>query len=205
GEHPGNDAAGRSFAARRTAAYRAYYEHMPLPSSMRPGSNGMRIHTQLDWGNLASFFVLDDRQYRDFQACRQPGTRGAPVVEAAGCADLGSPTRSMLGAAQEQWLDGALGGSRARWNLLAQQTLMAQLDRKPGAAREFWTDGWDGYPAARQRLLGAIQSRKLPNPVVLGGDVHMHWAADLRPDFDDPKSPVVASEFCGTSVTSQGA
>jgi len=82
---------------------------------------------------------------------------------------------------------------------------MAQLDRKPGAAREFWTDGWDGYPAARQRLLGAIQSRKLPNPVVLGGDVHMHWAADLRPDFDDPKSPVVASEFCGTSVTSQGA
>ncbi len=90
------------------------------------------------------------------------------------------------------------------WNILAQQTLMAQLDRKLGPGRQFWTDGWDGYPAARRRLLEFVGSRKISNPVVIGGDVHMHWVADLKRDFDDDKSPVVASEFCGTSISSQG-
>jgi len=32
----------------------------------------------------------------------------------------------------------------------------------------------------------------------------MHYVADLKPDFDDEKSPVVASEFCGTSITALG-
>jgi alkaline phosphatase D len=86
-----------------------------------------------------------------------------------------------------------------------QQTLMAQLDRKAGEGQNFWTDGWDGYPAARRKLLESMTATRLANPVVIGGDVHMHWVADLKPDFDDAKSPVVASEFCGTSITSQGA
>ncbi|MGH8765210.1 MAG: alkaline phosphatase D family protein [Burkholderiales bacterium] len=202
-EYQGSDAAGRSFAARRTAAYRAYYEHLPLPSSMRPGVGGMRIYTQLDWGSLARFFVLDDRQYRAFQACREPGTRGAPVVEAGVCAELVDPSRSMLGPEQEKWLEGALGGSKARWNLLAQQTPMAQFDQKPGPGRTAWTDGWDGYPVARKRLLDFIASNKIQNPVVLGGDVHSFNVNDLKADFDDPTSATVASEFVGTSITSQ--
>jgi alkaline phosphatase D len=39
---------------------------------------------------------------------------------------------------------------------------------------------------------------------VIGGDVHCAWVTDLKADFDDAKSPVVATEFCGTSITSQG-
>jgi len=203
GEHPGSDAPDQSFAARRAAAYRAYYEHMPLPERMRPGAGGMRIYTQLDWGGLASFFVLDDRQYRAFQACRQPGSRGAPVVEVGECAELDDPARSMLGREQEKWLEGALVGSRARWNLLAQQTPMAQFDQKPGPGRRAWTDGWDGYPAARKRLLDFVHTNKIRNPVMLGGDVHAFNVNDLKLDFDDPASPVVASEFVSTSITSQ--
>jgi len=203
GEHQGSEAAGRSFAARRTAAYRAYYEHMPLPASMRPGPNGMRIYTQLDWGGLASFFVLDDRQYRAFQACRQPGSRGSPVVEVGECAELGDPARTMLGLVQEQWLEGALAGSKARWNLLTQQTPMAQFDQQPGPGRRAWTDGWDGYPAARQRILEFLHLKRIQNPVVIGGDVHAFNVNDLKLDFDDPASPTVASEFVGTSITSQ--
>ena len=38
---------------------------------------------------------------------------------------------------------------------------------------------------------------------MIGGDVHHHAVADLKLDFDDPRAPVVASEFCGTSITSQ--
>jgi alkaline phosphatase D len=35
--------------------------------------------------------------------------------------------------------------------------------------------------------------------------VHSFWVTDLKPDFDDPKSPVVATEIVGTSITSQSA
>src|SRR5262249_50192640 len=95
-------------------------------------------------------------------------------------------------------------GSGARWNVLAQQTLMAQMGGGQGASRKFWTDGWDGYPAARKRLLDFLAARRPSNPLVIGGDVHATYVADLKPDFDDPRSPVVASEICGTSITSQG-
>jgi alkaline phosphatase D len=191
------------FLARRAAAYRAYYEHMPLPERMRPGDGGMRIYTELDWGGLARFCILDDRQYRAFQACRQEGTRSAPVVDPEECAELFDPSRTMLGATQERWLEGALTASRTRWNVLAQQTPMSQFDQKPGPGRRAWTDGWDGYPAARRKLLGFIAQNRIANPVAIGGDVHSFNVNDLKLDFDDPASPVVASEFVGTSITSQ--
>ncbi|EWS57608.1 Alkaline phosphatase D precursor [Methylibium sp. T29-B] len=40
--------------------------------------------------------------------------------------------------------------------------------------------------------------------VCLGGDVHRHVAARLRADVGDPRSPVVASEFATSSLTSRG-
>ena len=205
GEQAGYGASPEAFLARRAAAYRAFYENMPLPAAMRPGAAGMQIYTHLDWGGLARFLVLDSRQYRDLQACRATPTRGAPSLDPTLCLELADPKRSLLGAAQEAWLGRALAESKAGWNILAQQTLMAQMDRKVGEGRSFWTDGWDGYPAARRRLLDFLNQKRIRNPVAIGGDVHMHWVADLKPDFDDPGSPVVASEFCGTSISSQGA
>jgi alkaline phosphatase D len=120
------------------------------------------------------------------------------------CPRLFNPNRSMLGRTQERWLEGALADSRAAWNLLAQQTPMAQFDQKPGPGRRAWTDGWDGYPAARKRLLDFVAGRRIANPVVLGGDVHSFNVNELKADFDDAASPVVASEFVCTSITSQG-
>jgi alkaline phosphatase D len=80
---------------------------------------------------------------------------------------------------------------------------MAQFDQKPGPGRRAWTDGWDGYPAARERLLNTFKSKDVSNPVVIGGDVHCFNVSQLKLDFDDPASPVIASEFVGTSITSQ--
>ena len=192
------------FLLRRAAAYQAYYEHMPLPERMRPKGPDMRIHTQLGWGQLARFFVLDDRQYRSWQACPRPNRKGGSnTVGVEKCEQLFEPKRSMLGRAQEKWLESSLSESRSRWNVIAQQTTMAQFDQKPGPGRRAWTDGWDGYPAARQRLLSYLMEKRIANPVVLGGDVHSFNVADLKLDFDDPKSAVVASEFVGTSITSQ--
>jgi alkaline phosphatase D len=81
---------------------------------------------------------------------------------------------------------------------------MAQVDRRPGEGQDFWTDGWDGYPLARRRLLRAVEEFHVANPVVIGGDVHMSVVADLKTDFNDPRSRVVATEFVGTSISSQG-
>jgi len=192
------------FLLRRAAAYQAYYEHMPLPKRMAPRGPDMRIYTHWDYGALARFHVLDDRQYRSHQACQRPGRGGSNVVDETDCPDLLRPDRTMLGAPQERWLAGGLTESGARWNVIAQQTLMAQMDRTPGPGRSFWTDGWDGYPRSRGQLLRLIASKRVSNPVVIGGDVHMSIIADLKLDFDNPRSPVVATEFVGTSITSQG-
>jgi alkaline phosphatase D len=189
------------FLLRRAAAYQAYYEHMPLPASMRPRGPGMRIHTVSEWGSLARFYLLDGRQYRSPQACPRRAS-GGNEVDPLECSDLRETTRTMLGAAQEAWLDREFASSRASWNILAQQVLMAQRKNRSVEKQMVWTDSWDGYPGARRRLLEAAVARKLVNPVVLSGDVHMHFAADLKLDFDDGRSPAVASEFVGTSITS---
>jgi len=191
-----------AFLERRAAAYRAFYEHMPLPPRMRPEGPNMRIYTHLDWGALARFYVLDDRQYRSWHACPRPKRRGGSnTIDIERCPQLPAPGRSMLGRRQEQWLDRQLQESRAAWNVIAQQTRMAQFDYKPGPGRSAWTDAWDGYPAARQRLLKS--AGRVRNPVVIGGDVHTFFANQLKLDFDDAKAPVVASEFVTTSITSE--
>jgi alkaline phosphatase D len=168
---------------------------------MVPAGPHMRIYTRVGFGNLAAFHMVDNRQHRTPQACPRPGRGGGVSLEVADCAELSDPKRSLLGAAQEQWLEAGLAASRPRWNVLAQQTLMAQLNRAEGAGKSIFTDGWDGYPAARRRLLE--QMVRASNPVVVGGDVHAFYVSQLKTDFDDPASPVVASEFVGTSISSQ--
>ncbi len=79
---------------------------------------------------------------------------------------------------------------------------MAQLrERNRDGEIQFWVDDWNGYPAARQRLITHLHNAQIANPVVLSGDIHSFWANDLKLDFDDPASAVVASEIVGTSVS----
>ncbi len=190
------------FLARRAAAYRAWWEHMPLPPATRPYGPDLRVHDRYDWGSLARFHVLDDRQYRDWHACPPPGRAGSTTVNLADCPELLLPNRTLLGREQERWLVEGLAQRDVRWNLIAQQTLMAPFTwTKEG---RYWTDGWAGYPAARDRLLDAIVERQAVNPVVLSGDVHCNYVCDLKRRVDDPPGAVIASEFCGTSITSAG-
>lgn len=192
------------FPARRAAAVQAYWEHMPFPRAWKPRGGEMRLYGQFDWGRLARIITLDDRQYRDVQACPRPGRAGSNTVMGRDCEALRDPRRTLLGQAQEQWLAGAWDKQRG-WNLLAQQTLMARQTHKPlDEGGRYWTDGWDGYPAARQRLLQGMQAARARNPVVLGGDVHAHVVAGLKLDFDNERAPVLASEFCASSISSHG-
>lgn len=199
------------FISRRAAAYQAFYEHMPVRLSALPDGADrfahLRIYDRFDWGRLARFHVLDSRQYRSRHACQQPGRGGSTSVTMA-CRERLDKSRTLLGLEQEAWLTEGFSGSQGRWNILAQQTLMAQASQVAIENEDdgrFWNDGWDGYPAARERLLHDLRKHRVANPVVISGDVHTFYAAELRPDFMRPASdsnPVVATEFCGTSVTS---
>jgi alkaline phosphatase D len=114
------------------------------------------------------------------------------------------PARSMLGRAQETWLSEGLRASRARWRLIAQSTQISPTSIATPLGRTTFNDAWDGYPQARLRLLQTIADLPERNVVTLGGDVHMNVAAPLRQRPGDPSSPVVASEFVTTSITSRG-
>lgn len=204
-EHNGDPA---SFLRRRAAAYQAYWEHMPLRRRAMPQGAAMRLYRTLDWGRLAQFQIVDDRQYRSGHPCQPPELLPAhekylPLV--ADCAERHDPARTILGRAQEAWLHEALGSSGARWNLLVQQTLMtsyARLDAAhPGqGARLYSVDTWGGYPAARERILRRWRDARTPNPLVLSGDIHAFAAADMT-DPDDA-GRILASEFVGGSITS---
>jgi alkaline phosphatase D len=190
------------FLARRAAAYRAYYEHMPLPRWAVPFGPGMRLYTQRSFGDLASVTLLDQRQYRSPEACPPPGRAGGHRVNVEECAELNQPSRTMLGDSQESWAFATLGHSETRWNLIAQGTLMGHLNELPLPAHRYWTDAWNGYPAARDRLVGFLADHKVPNPVVLSGDIHAFVVSGLHRTAADPGSPIVAPEFVTTSVSS---
>jgi alkaline phosphatase D len=195
------------FLLQRAAAYQAFYEHMPVrPILSQPHGPVMRVYDRFTFGDLIEISMIDGRQYRSREACYGPPNKGGGHLESnASCPERLAAGRTMMGFAQESWLYAGLAHSKAQWNLIAQDVLMAQLREKLNGADAFWTDDWNGYPANRTRLLKRIGDSRVANPVVVGGDIHAFFANDLHLDFDDPASPVVATEFVGTSVSSYPA
>ncbi len=183
------------FADRRAAAYRAYYENMPLRRTSVPRGPDLQLFRRVRWGSLATFHLLDTRQYRSDQAC------GDGYQD---CPEAADPARTLTGGEQEAWLDHGLRGSEARWDLLAQQVFFGQRDSDPAAARTVSMDAWDGYPASRDRVVSSWVEGGVRNPVVLTGDVHAHWISDLYRDQADPSSGLVGSELVTSSITSGG-
>jgi alkaline phosphatase D len=194
------------FLIRRAAAYQAFYEHMPVrPILSHPDGPLMRVYDRFTFGDLIEISVIDGRQYRSREACYGPPNKGGGHLESNGsCPERLDPGRTMIGFDQEAWLYSALAHSKAKWNLIAQDVLMAQLREKQDGIDTFWTDNWDGYPANRARLIKRIHDTKVSNPVVASGDIHSFFANDLHLDPDDQKSPIVATEFVGTSIASYG-
>lgn len=190
---PSRDTDPERFAARRAAAYRAYWEHMPLRSSP-DDDGGLRLHRRVEVGSLATFFVLDGRQHRSDQVCGDE----VPTL-ASECAELDDPDATMLGADQERWLDGGLADAATTWKVLAQQTVVKALtvgDLVPSV------DQWDGYPAARRRLLGSVEEHGVDNVVILTGDIHAGAAAEIRGPDAGATGPVLAHEMVVPAISS---
>jgi alkaline phosphatase D len=180
------------WSARRTAAYRAYYEHMPLRPAAAPAGGRLGLYRRVRWGQLATFHMLDTRQFRDDQACGD----GWQV-----CAAADATSRTLTGAAQETWLLDGLAQRAATWDVLGQQVFFARQLNSSGAAN---MDAWDGYRAARARIQQGWRDRGVRNPLVLTGDVHQGWANDLKADYANPNSATVGTELVCTSIASGG-
>ncbi|WP_242886213.1 alkaline phosphatase D family protein [Actinomadura litoris] len=183
------------FAKRRAAAFQAYYENMPLRRRSVPRGPNIQIYRRIQWGKLANFHMLDTRQFRDDQACGD----GNKVCDAAN-----DPKRSITGEQQEKWLIDGFRRSEARWDILGQQVFFAQRDSDAGPLKKTSQDAWDGYVASRDRITKGWVDAEVRNAVVLTGDVHAHWASELKANYDDPGSATVGSELVCSSITSTG-
>jgi alkaline phosphatase D len=172
--------------ARRTAGYRAWFEHMPVRLSAPTGPD-LQIYRRFSWGDLATFHMLDGRQYRDPAPC------GGALAE---CPEREGSGRTMLGATQRQWFADGLSGSTAVWDVVGQQTVFAPMPVGP----YYNLDQWDGYPEDRQLVWESLRQRL--NPVVVTGDIHAAGVARLHHDLDDVTSERVGTELVGTSVSS---
>ena len=181
------------FKARRAAAYKAYWEHMPFRSAPPVGAD-FRIHRRTKWGRLADFFVLDTRQYRADQ-CGDLGL---------GCDPIEDQEREMLGRVQRRWLDRGISRSKADWSVLAQQTVFSKLDLLPGDPELYNLDQWDGYVHAREQVLETMRTTRPHDNIVLTGDIHASGVSDVLADYDDPDSAPMGAEFVGTSISSSG-
>ena len=179
------------WTARRTAAFRAYYENMPLRPTSTPSGASIPLFRRIRWGRLATFHMLDTRQFRSDQACDD----GWKV-----CSDADLASRSITGGPQETWLLDGLNQHFGTWDIIGQQVFFARRFNSTGASM----DSWDGYRASRARIQQGWIARGTRNPVVLTGDVHRAWANDLKADYANPASATIGTELVATSIGSGG-
>lgn len=182
------------FYARKANARQVYLEWLPLREN-----NGLdQIYRSFHWGDLAHFYFLDTRLAgRDEQIGKLFPALNYPA--------LNDSSRSLLGKEQWQWLEREIAGSRATWNLFAQQVMMAPLLYNIFESFKVMnTDQWDGYPLDRRKLQNLWAKYQTPNPIILTGDIHTSWANEI-PNALQPNAAPVAVEFVGASVTSSNA
>lgn len=184
------------FLVKRAAAYRAYYEMMPLRARSLPKGPNMELYRSVSYGQLAELFVLDTRQYRT----DQPNGDGHKRLNEAAL----SKSNSLLGKHQRSWLEAGLASSTKTWNVLAQQVMMGLVGRGKRDEPNYSMDQWPGAANERIELMKFIADSKTSNPIVLTGDIHSNWVNNLRVDDRDPTTPVVATELVGTSISSGG-
>ncbi len=210
------------WGARKIAAERAYREWMPVSDRI-----GDAYWSKYAIGNLAEIQLTESRVVaRSKQLSIDPKGDADEIMRQLKVfrdGALQDASRTMLGATQEQWLAKRFAAKGKRWNVWAQQTIVASLVQPQGL--ENWLapdvpsfvkervirgalagkagvpsnlDAWDGYPAARAKALSAAQAGNA-DLVVLTGDTHNAWAFDLSHD-----GKAAGVEFAGQSVTSPG-
>ena len=190
---PQDSADAEGHAARRAAAYQAWWEHMPVRLDP-PTDESLTIYRQFSWGDLLNLLVVDGRQYRDDQACGDAVLSTQPA-----CDEALDPARTMLGAEQEKWFSENINDTTKVWNVMANQTVMTDI--RLGAAVLNY-DQWDGYAPDRNRILSDVVDQGVENFVVLTGDIHLAGVGQLT--IDSNPTTAMGAEFVSTSISSSG-
>jgi len=213
GNHQGDEG---DYLARREAALQAYLEWMPfrLPDQSEP-HQGTQFFKRFTFGALAELSVLETRQNRSEQASSplSPIDGFIPLGNPATDAVIADPTRHLAEPQQLQWLKDGLAAQGRPWHLVGNQVMVTPV-RYPGVALGLPgtfvnADQWDGYAVDQAALLGHLAALAAQpasaGAVVLTGDIHSSWGADL-PVAVGPTGTytAVGVEFVTPSVTSDG-
>jgi alkaline phosphatase D len=211
-----NNYAGPTLAAtdpdRMKGGYQAFYEFNPVAGTpLFDGDVPYAPMTRaLRFGKHLELFALDQRQFRDPVVC------GRDLVVQR-CDEALSPTRTMIGRDQTNWLLDSMSASSADWKFVASELMMMPVrtpkiplfnrlaDGQNESGNTFLTlDSWDGYPSERRKIIDAWTRRALKDIVVCSGDIHNFFAGTIHTNPDDPSSPGIASELTTASITSKG-
>ncbi len=199
-----------AFLARRAAGFQAFWENhairIPAPGQA-PAS--MDIYRRVDWGTLATFLLLDGRQYRTDQPGDNTPLDFGKLVD--GMFDSGA---TILGSRQEEWLSQQFSDSDSKWTFISQQTVVSSLNGTAGlpgpvfpevvAKGLFNYDAWDGYWVARERLVDSIKKGQVRNPVILTGDFHTNLTFDLLDGWPDPREAKTPQEMSDNVASWKG-
>jgi alkaline phosphatase D len=126
-----------------------------------PPEEPTRLYRRFRWGRLLEVFILDTRQYRSLNT------------------DADGPGKTMLGAAQKQWLLDGVTGSDAIWKIVVTSVSLSIPTGRPDA-RDSWTgvspfglplDG-AGFVTERDAILAHLRRHGVKNLVFLTADVH---------------------------------
>jgi alkaline phosphatase D len=211
-----------TWADRVKVGLQAYYEWMPIRVADR--SDRRQNQRAFKFGDLIDLAMLEERLSARSQ--QLPATIPAPGLGNvfAQVGPFTDPSRTLLGAEQEAWLANRLRTADTRWKFVGQGVMFAQLKAQgaplaAGGGLFFNSDQWDGYQPARDRIYNVLKgdaaNPPVNNCVILTGDIHSSWAADLSQDPNNPNTatggynPATgegsrAVEFVGTSVSSPG-
>lgn len=152
----GPDNANRDFALKATALA-LFQDYWANPGHGLPSVAG--IFTRVPLGDV-ELFLLDDRYHRDDDASTDPA-------------------RTMLGAAQLEWLKGALRDSHASFKLVTNGSRMLS-DRLSPELRG--GEGWHNFPAERQAFLDWLAAERIDGVLFVSGDIHYtHLTERERP------------------------
>lgn len=198
---------GLDWEERKRRAWKAYREWLPNEIDHTSLAEPIVLYRSLAYGDLADIVVMDTRiEGRDqplFEVLQ-------PEAPAEGLYD---EERRMISTTQQDFVENALSNSDACWKIILQQVMLMQwripglpgqpalselLDQIPDApglvndgGNSVNGDAWDGYPAERSRLFSHLRSNDITDVVVLTGDIHTTWAAELTEapfltDITDP-------------------
>jgi alkaline phosphatase D len=156
------------FETRMPDGRRALLEYWPVAT---PSDDPHRMYRAVRYGANLELFMLDTRSYRSRNA------------------DRDGPEKTMLGAAQLQWLLDGLKQSSAIWKVIV--TSVPLSIAKSGGLAAPGNDGWAGGPDGtgfereRQVIVDAILGHRVTNVVLIAGDVHHVQANAYDPSGDE--------------------